>query len=209
MLSALAIGWATPVQQAAQLEQSILDGKLEEKSEQALGNLIQTAAGELRRKGHAQEADQMESEWFNTFRYTLRTFATSRNIGDHKPLSEWLAKKYDMLEFILGIDLCKKMHLSDLKTFNFCIPVVFKPCNPEWNKDEYRNHFSKDPNYYGLLPVVSYWLGYGICVGASMGTGFVFVCGLLGDTVERLVGQFVSDGLSDRVYERACGGRNG
>lgn len=204
----------TPVQDAAQLERDIDSGKLLEKTERAMNNLVITASGILQAKGFWNEAQLMETEWFDTHQHDLRVYAFSRGLGDFAPLSTWLKQKTDQLTFLLGVDLMKKTHLIDIVVFNHGIPVVFKPCNQPWsNLDEYRKHFSKDENFQGsgeevcaLLPVTSFWVSYGVCCGASLGTGFVMACGLAGTVVERLVCNFVSDGLSDRVFNRACEG---
>lgn len=203
----------TPVQEAAELERAIDNGELLVKTEKAMNNLIITAAGILRKKGHSYEAAELENDWFNHHQHDLRVYAMSRGLGDHKPLSQWLKEQTDKLTFLLGVDLMKKTHLIDLVVFNHAIPVVFKPCNQPWsNLDEFRKHFSKDENYQGstetvcsLLPTVSWWISYGVCCGASMGSGFVMVCGVGASVVQRLVCNYVSDGLSDRVFRRACG----
>lgn len=193
----------TAVQTAARLEQDILDGKLLTQTNIALSNLIRTAAGELRKRGHSYQGNQMETEWFDTYQYRL---LKGRDIGDHGPLSQWLADKYNMLEFLLGVEVCKALHFSDLKTFNYCIPVVFNPCNPEWDKEEYKRHFSEGSVYYGLVPTVSYWVLYGACGAATMGTGFIYGCGLAGAISEKLVAMFVAPRLSDFIWDKACGG---
>lgn len=206
-------GAVTPVQEAAELERAIDNGELLKKTEKALNNLIITAAGILKQKGNQLDAAVMEQEWFDTHQHALRVYASSRGLGDYKPLSAWLKKQTDTLTFILGVDLMKKTHLIDLVVFNHAIPVVFKPCNQPWsNEIEYRKHFSKDENFQGsnqvvcaLLPVTSYWVSYGVCVGASMGTGFVLACGLASSVVERIICNHASDGLSDRVFKKACG----
>ena len=213
ILTTHSVSAATPAREAAQLERAIDDGKLVEKTERALSNLIITAAGILRKKGFHYEAAQLENEWFNAHQYDLRVYALSDGLGDHGPLSMWLKQKLDLLTFILGVELMKKTHLIDLAVFNHAIPVVFKPCGQPWsNLEEYRRHFSKDENYQesgelvcALLPVTSYWLSYGGCVGASMGTGYAFACGTVGNVVQKFVCNVISDRLSDRVFERACG----
>lgn len=204
---------ATPVQEAAQLEEAIDSGKLLERTEKAMNNLIMTAIGVLKDKGRVYDANVLEAEWFNEHQHDLKVYASNRGLGDWKPLSKWLKDKTDRLTFLLGVDLMKKTHLIDLVVFNHAIPVVFKPCNQPWsNLTEYRKHFSKDSDFQGsqtevcaLLPVVSFWISYGVCVGASMGVGFAMGCGLLGSIVEKIICNHVSDDLSDRVFTRACG----
>lgn len=203
-----------PLSESAKIEQDILEGKLADRTQKALGNIIMTAAGELRKKGHSQEASQLESEWFDRYQFDFKVFASgmsSWDIGDHKPLSKWLADKYEMLEIILGVEVCKRTHLSDLKTFNFAIPVVFRPCTFSMDAitdpriDEYRNHFSYGSIYYGLVPVVTYWVVYGVVTASTMGTGFVFIAGAAGALAEKAIA-LVTPKLSDKVYTKFCGG---
>lgn len=221
LLCALFLIGASPVevsevQESGRIEQDILNGKLAARTEKALDNLIMTAAGELKDRGYILEGSVMENEWFNNMKYTFRAYASQmggRPIGDHKPLSQWLADKYNMLEMILGVEVCKRMHFSDLKTFNYCIPIVFRPCTFDMGPivlpriEEYRNHFAKDHTYFGLVPVVTYWVTYGVCGAATMGSGFILVCGTAGNIAEKIVGNWVAPRLSDKIFTRFCGGK--
>lgn len=200
----------SPLQESARLEQDILNGRLAENVEKSLDALIHVAATEIRKKGHSFEADSLESEWFSTYKYSFRSFTNGmRDIGDHAPLSVWLAQKYDQIEFILGVQVCKNTHLSDLKTFNFTIPIVFKPCvfpmdNVSGDRmSEYRKHFSEGNTYYGLVPVTSYWITYAAITGATFGTGYVYIASLGATVAEKLIAM-VAPKISDKVYERAC-----
>lgn len=204
--------YGTPLQHSARVEQDILNGKLAARTEEAMTNLIGVAYGELRKKGHKYEAETMQNEWYSTYRQMFRNYANAmRDIGDHKPLSQWLADKYTMLEMVLGVTACKQTHLSDIKTFNFTIPVVFRPCTFPMDAiggeriNEYRNHFSEGQTYYGLVPVTTYWVVYGVTTAATMGGGFMFVAGLAGSLAEKLIA-VVTPKMSDKVYNKFCGG---
>jgi hypothetical protein len=202
----------SPLQESAKIESDILNGKLSMRTEKALNFVIITAAAELRKKGHKSEADRMEQEWNGFYRNQFRQYAMGmemKDIGDHAPLSQWLAEKYELLEAVLGVEVCKKTHLSDLKTLNFTIPVVFRPCTFPMDGltlarvDEYRNHFSEGQHYYGLAPVTAYWIVYASVAGATMGTGFVFIAGIAGDIAEKLFA-LITPKLSDTIYKKAC-----
>ena len=217
LLLACNVSLALPLQVAAEIEAQIdsdtsLDMPVIKRlSDRAIDSAINLAAQELRKKGKHAEAEDMLMEWKSIYGSSLKYMG--RQIGDHKPLSQWLKEKYDLIEFVLGVDICKKMHLSDIKSLNHGFPVVVKPCSFPMDsvtgtrKDEYKRHFCGGPQgadtYYGVIPVVTYWAAYGTCIGATMGTGYVLVCGLAGNTAERLIGM-VADDLSDRLFDRVC-----
>jgi hypothetical protein len=180
------------------------------RSDQALDRIIAISLRELRKRGDEAWADQREEEWNSKYSGFLTQMTSSYyDIGDHKPLVDWLASFYDHLESVLGVTVCKSLHLSDIKTFNFCIPVVFHPCTfsmdqvPGDRIDEYRNHFAEGAVYYGLVPVVTYWVIDIACMAATSGIG---LCGLAADAGEFVMGKWISPKLSDRVYKSQCGG---
>lgn len=206
---------SVPMSESAKIETDIENGKLAQRTQKALDTVLGVASGELRRHGHYAEADNLDMEYWNTYRDAFMSYfmGEDRDIGDHKPISQWLADKYDMLELLLGVGVCKQTHLSDIKTFNFTIPIVFRPCTFPMDSvlgvriDEYRNHFSEGDVYYGLVPVVTYWVVYGVTTAATMGGGFVFIAGIAGSLAERLIA-IVTPNLSDKVFTRACGAQN-
>lgn len=149
------------------------------------------------------------------------------DMGDHKPLSEKLALFYMVLEAKLGHTLCEFLHLTDINVINFTIPVVFHPHQSEvWCQEtlrmnpndsceaEYKRHFAgtlwqktQDPNakpplHDGLVPVVAYWITWGVCEVATYGTGWFLVCTPVGDLVEIAVERYVAPPLSDKLYAR-------
>ena len=183
---------------------------LSRQTDRALDMVVARGVAELRKKGLEDEANLWEGQWaFHYYGYLTRMTA-SRDIGDHKPLVTWLAVFYDRLEFILGVEACKMLHLSDIKTFNFCIPIVFHPCSfpmdliTDPRKTEYRRHFAAGAVYYGLIPVVTYWL---IDVPCLIGTSCIasFLCGGAATAGEYVMGKFLAPKLSDRLFDRVCG----
>lgn len=204
----------SPLQSSAKLEKDISNGKLAERTELALDTAINVTANELIKAGYVLEGKSFQGEWYSTYKSEFHDFAfgiDSHDIGDHKPLNQWLADEYDKIEVILGVSFCKSTHISDLKTFNFTIPIVFKPCTFPMDAitigriDEYRNHFSEGKIYFGLVPVVSYWITYAAVTGATMGTGYFFVAGLVGDAAEHLI-TYITPKLSDSIFTKSCGG---
>jgi hypothetical protein len=205
----------SPVREVARLEQDILNNKLPDRATYALEILLGRAAKELKARGHKVEADRLLAEWKVKHRRIFYTYAlaTMRDIGDHQALNQWLADKYEMLEIILGVDICKSLHLSDIKTFLYTPPIVFRPStfpmdNVQGERiDEYRRHFNEGAVYYGLVPVVSYWVIWGACTVGTSGMGAVaMLCGIAGSVGERLLATFVGPKLSDWVYNKATGG---
>lgn len=200
-----------PLQEAGRVERDILNGKLADRTEKALDRMFLIAGSELRKRGYISEAYQLSLEWNETYRTSFRNYAAGmRDIGDHKPLNEWIAEKYQMIELVLGVDVCKAMHLSDIKTLNYAIPVVFRPCSFPMDfvdgerSDEYVRHFNEGAVYFGLFPVVVYWSVYIGCTVGTAGTGFILVCGLAGGLGERL-SSIIGDNLGEKIYDRACG----
>lgn len=204
---------------ARALRQEIEDGGLPAlamRADQALDVIVARGVERLRAEGDAAYADQAEGEWSEHFRgFLTHAMAThgGRDIGDHKPLIEWLAQFYDRIESVIGIEACKSLHLSDIKTFNFCIPVVFHPCTFPMDavtisrKNEYRNHFDKGAVYYGLIPVICYWVVDIACLAATQGGGAVWLCSPLGSAGEFIMGKWFAPKLSDFVFDRQCGGQ--
>lgn len=167
-------------------------GDLPSLTNKALDSIILRGATELKAKGHSGEAEKMLSEWENQWRGNL----LSRDLGDHAPLSQWLAEKYDMMEFILGKSVCHALRLDDIKTINYAIPVVFK-CIDDVDVAEYEKHFVP------LMGVVSYWSTLIGCTIGTWGTGFMF-CGPIAMGVEYITETFVAPKLNPYAWEKAC-----
>lgn len=186
------------------------------RTDQALNSLVSRAIHQLHRKGQHKFADAKQEEWNLNFRGFLsaeiQAHAGGRigDIGDHKPLVQWLADFYDKVEAVLGVDACQFLHLSDIKTLNFCIPVAFHPCSfdmgsvPGARKDEYRRHMQKGAVYMGLLPVVTYWATDIGCMFGTVGIG-ALLCGSVASLAESLMAGPVSGKISDKIFDRACG----
>lgn len=201
----------TAAREVARFEKSILNGQLPEKSQAALGVLLNVAAAELVKHDHFVEAEQLVSDWNNRYSKSYLAFArNSRDIGDHQAWFPWLADKLNMLRLLLGDDILRMTHISDLYTFVYAPYVVFRPCTFNMDFvtgeriDEYRRHFNEGDSFYGLTSVCVYWLTYGAVTGATMGTGWVFISGAIGSVAEKLYATFVGGKLSDWTYNKSC-----
>jgi hypothetical protein len=206
----------TAHRQARAIRREIEDGNMyatAQRTDEALDALVARGVQKLREKGDDSFAEQFEGEWSDQFRgFLAHAMAQNggRDIGDHKPLIQWLATFYDHLESVLGVQVCKSLHLSDIKTFNYCIPIVFHPCTfPMDNvtvsrEAEYANHFAKGAVYYGLIPVVVYWVCDISCIASTSGIA-TMICGPLSGGAEFIMGKWFAPRLSNRIFERACG----
>jgi len=184
---------------------SVLDDQYRtaEKTDQALSRLVKFAVFQLRRNGYDEDADELQNEYSVYYEFAVRNFylnVVPVDLGDHEPLSQWLADWYDKLEARLGPFIMELTHLDDIKVFNYAIPVVFHPTGwhgDSWDIDEYRLHFVP------LSGVVAYWTSWGVCVGATWGMGMItFICTPVGMICEHLVVKYVAPPISDRVYCR-------
>ncbi len=176
-------------------------------SDRALDALVNRACDELEKAGDTDYANYHRSDWKLNFS-GLWHLDDSHDIGDHpeEALSSWLDSFYAHVEFVLGVDLCRSLHISDIKSINDTVKIVFHACTFPMDavlgsrEDEYRNHFNEGQVYYGLTPVVVYWA----CEIGMMAAGapVPFVC----SAAEFAYAKFLGGRLSDMIFSRACGG---
>jgi hypothetical protein len=203
----------TPLQYATEMEQSVETDRVDfpivkKYADQAVDGALKRAIKELRKKGYSSYAQTIEFEW--TAYYGNSLFTDERNIGDHKPINQWLAEKYQVIEMFLGVEVCKALHISDIKTLNFGIPVTIHPCSFPMDLvqgervDEYVRHFAGGPNgddtYYGVIPVITYW-----AVVIPLTPTLPIGAGIVASIAERLM-DIAAVSLGKRVYEKRCGG---
>lgn len=177
-------------------------------SQQVLDILLRKAAYKLSVEGFQSNAENIYYDWTETYQYML--LDSARDIGDHSPLSTWLALTYAVIEADLGVEVCKATHLSDIKTFNYAIPVVFKPCSFSMDmitiarNEEYKDHFAKGAIYEGLVPVLTYWAVELPCIVSTSGLAS-FVCSPISSLAEKFMGNRIAPSLSDRIFHGLCG----
>lgn len=175
-----------------EFEASVRAGQLRERTNIALNAMVRFAIFKLRLKGHKVQAAKLQSEWENTWQNDLMR----RDLGDHRPLSQWLAQKYDMLEFLLGATFMELTRLVDIKVINFSIPVVFS-CIDNVDEVEFGKHFVP------LAKVAVYWGSFFACVGATWGSGFLF-CSPISMGCEYVTGKWIAPRLNPSVWEWSC-----
>lgn len=177
-------------------------------TDEALNNVIRVAVANLKSVDE-NLAYEIQFEWDSKWHGDL----LKRDIGDHAPLSQWLADTYNKIEAKLGVELCKALHLSDLKTFNYCIPIVFRPCTypidhvVESRRQDYQDHFAMGKVYYGLVPVVTWWAMSSACWIGTVGVG-AFVCSIATAGAEWAMGHVLCPPLSNRIFDSVCGTQN-
>jgi len=178
--------------------------RMANRADVALNSLVRTTIWKMKKEGHKAQALKAEDEWEGKFKGSLSKYMEAvvagrmNDIGDYKPLSQWLADWYDVLELVLGKTVCEKMHFDDIKTFNFTIPVVFhmeKVLGPVWIVfPEYEKHF--DP----FAGVVTYWSIWAGCEAATYGTGYVLICTPAGEIGEKIMVRYIAPRLAPKVY---------
>jgi hypothetical protein len=198
--------------------------ELPEAATQAFDAMFHVAQQELRDHGHGELALQLGGEWQRK-RFDLAGGRLG-DTGDHQPFSQWVAQWYAVLEAALGEPLMEATHLRDIWVLNFSIPVVFnREAVNGWCVDdlalhpsdkciaEYRRHFvgtkyaGNDPFatailHHGFAGVVTYWLIWAGCEGATWGGGWFVICTPLGDVGEYVMEKFFAPKISDRLYLR-------
>jgi hypothetical protein len=188
-----AIGNKKAERYVAQLQQQLEEGRLAERTNFALDILLSVAYNKLKNEGHNELADKIKTDWKGTWNGYLMQV---RDIGDHEPLSEWLAQAYKDIEAALGKGVCEFFHLDDINIINYALPVVFK-CSIAFDKIDYSQHFVP------LTGVVSYWVSAGFCILASSGL-MSFFCSPIGMLAEHLMITFIAPPISNKIYEAFC-----
>ncbi len=182
--------------------------RMAQRTDQAINGIIKIAYLNLKRHGYHAEALSLKSEWAQ-HAVELESLVEAREmmgaIGDFKPLSQWLATAYDKIEAKLGYQICMILRISDLKTLNYTIPVVFDPCT--YGEPEFTIHFCHDTKangYRGLAPVVTYWVVDIGCGIATYGAGIFFICSPVAMVAELAMDKKVAPWLAPKIYSAAC-----
>ena len=185
-------------QAAENVKSAFKQGRIAEQTNLALSIMLLRAQRKLRRDGNHQLADEIAAGWRKWDGYLMRM---GRDIGDYKPLSVWLSDIYFKLLAALGEDAMRFFHLDDIQILNYALPVVFRPCDAQWDQTEYGLHFVP------FAGVISYWTAWGVCTGASAGIGLLF-CGPIGMGAEMIMVRFLAAPLGNGLYRVACGNEN-
>lgn len=176
-------------------------GELAEEAHKTVNTIVLFSIITLKAHGFHDEAREIRDEWDANEAYFFSELM-AKDLGDHRPLSEWLASVYMRLELLLGKPLMAWTHLDDIKVLNFAIPVVFdaRMESGYWDSDdpkpEYKLHFVP------FSGVVTYWSAYLACTIATEGIGSVW-CSPIASVGENAMVHFIAPRISDRVYDFA------
>lgn len=213
-----------PIQ--ARITQRLNDGDFTNLMVESYDQMFALAQTLMTNAGHGDEAALLKNEWEGRYRNLMA--GKLEDVGDHKPLSEWVNEWYTIIYNLLGETVMTDTHLKDIWILNFTVPVVFHPqasnawCTEQLSvfpedtcEAEYRRHFagtrwqpfdpyaSDEYTHDGFSGVVAYWVTWGACEVATYGTGWFLVCTPAGDLVEDAIEKWVAPKLSNRIYERA------
>lgn len=194
---------------ALTFRKDVKNGKLRARTNKTVDAMVKVSVAELKRKGAVKLSEKITQEYETTYHdfmggdeedFILPFRSGFRPVGDHAGV-EWLLKIHANIEFVLGETICRAIRLHDIWTLAMTIPVVFS-CEDNVDQMEYFLHF--DP----FAGIVSYWVSYAICSGASMASGMVFACGFIGMAVEQIVTRFIAPPLSPSCWKKACSALN-
>lgn len=177
----------------------IENGELPQWVNRTIESIVDRAAEELIERGFNDEARDIMVEWYAEYSMHLMR----EDLGDHRPLSQWLSDLYDRLESLLGPTVMALLHLDDIKVVNYAIPVVFDPrmetgwWSDPFPKQEYGEHFIP------LSGVITYWAVWAACSFSTSGVASFVICSPAGSWSEWLAKKYFAPGLSDRIYDRA------
>lgn len=189
----------------------------------AFDTMFHVAAHVLVDHDYPDESNQLLAEWYGQNR--AKMLGQFSDVGDHKPVSQWVEGWYAKLEALLGVKVMDATHLRDIWVLNYTLPVVFNAeASNDWCTDElaahpfdtceaeYRRHFvgtkyildpfATDIDHDGFSGVVTYWTVWALCEGATWGSGWFVICTPAGDLGEQAMERWVAPRLSNDLYER-------
>ncbi len=202
------------------IQTQLNSGNIAEPAQKALNILVARGIANLAAAGETTLADQLDREWNSGFvdylpRHLVADFASPYgvsfvDIGDHDPLSPWLAKFHDTLSEKTGgiIDGIRIVH--DIFTMNYALGVVLHPKSTKWKSGqaqedewEYRKHFIPMAN------IITYWVTLETCnyVAAKKFPQAKQLCDTAATKLEFYMGRYWAPKISDFVYEKANGTR--
>lgn len=166
----------------------------------ALDAVVRLGIWKLRQEGYNTRANRFENEWFSKHRGTVtriesEVLGLTNEIGDYNPMSKWLSDFYAELEAVLGKTVCEFLHLDDINTLNFTIPVVF-------HMEEVLGPVSMDLNEYSLhfnpfWGVVAYWSVWAGCEIVTASAGWSLACTPAGNVAEMMTKKYIAPPFAD------------
>jgi hypothetical protein len=177
--------------------------------DKAVSNLLSKADVILRAEGHDDIADEIQLEYMQYYQTAnIRQALGLKEIGDHPPMSEWLAKVHTKIHNAITDFLCKQLHFHDIMILNHGLPVIFSPS--KYTLKDYLDHFSGHLiwgwfwDHHGVAGVITYWLVDGVCMAGTYGLGLVtFVCGPLATLSENFMDKTIAPPIGKRIWTRA------
>jgi hypothetical protein len=173
--------------------------KMGARVQRTLNVLVKFGSHHLMRKGK-MEGKVMLAEWEKKYSSVfIAQEIGSLDIGDHEAVA-FLLKFYLALESVFGQDRLEKMHLRDIWTLAYAIPVVFEPKRVDISQPEYKLHFVP------FSKAVGYWTVMGGCTAYNyLGTPVTtLICDPIAEA-GRFVFGAIGDGLSDAIWRGANG----
>lgn len=161
---------------------------------QSIEEIIKFSSIELKKKGAKKLAKEIESEWLMKYDSMI---LDSRDLGDHEPLSKWLADTYKKIEAVIGEDLSKASHIYDLYILNYSIPIVLF-CRDNVDESEYMRHFVP------LIGVIAYWSAYISCAVLSWDNLLFFLCSPIAESAKLIAINYSSPKLNHKAWLLAC-----
>lgn len=163
--------------------------------------LMEFALKSLREKGYNEIADQREMEWQFYSMQLAQGPLNTMDLGDHRPLCDWLGAFYEELENLLTKRFCEFFHLDDIKAFNYGYVVTFYPngdpvTRETWDKLEYKKHFVP------FATASFYWSAYIACNVMAPGLASLGCSiGLMGPRY--FVKRWVAPPIAGHVYQQS------
>ena len=134
-------------------------------------------------------------------------------MGDHDPAIPFLISLYKKSVQLIGLEATEALHISDLATISWAIPVVFHPVTFSANLvhpnepriQDYRDAFAKDSGNDRLYRLASVAVWWGVEIGCSAGTAGIaaLLCGPAAMAGEYIMGTRLGPRLPDWIYTRA------
>jgi len=171
--------------------------KVGRKLQKALNAQVKFGSHHLMRKGLKIGKIKLKEWETNYSKVFLNVEIGQMDLGDHEAIA-WLLDFYNILETNLGLVTLQRLHLDDMRTFAYAIPVVFSPARSDIDKPEYKLHFVPFSKGTG------YWLVLGGCsiynwIGTPVTT---LICDPIAEA-GRLAFGLIGDPLSDAIWEGA------
>lgn len=194
---------AVPTATAHRLAREMEKGALAEKVDETLDRILAVAVWKLKREGYDLPAEKIAEEWAFHFKGYL---ARNQAIGDHAPMSMWLAEVCLTLKLLLGDYTYKALHLDDIETINFGLPVTMNPYKDEqWCKETQELSCRLDYELHAVpvMGVCAYWLTWIGCTAGTWGMGAVtMICTPLSMVAEEAMVTFFAPDVAHRIWDR-------